>query len=81
VERVVDGDTLLLTNGEYVRLIGVDTPETKRPDKPVEYFGKETFQFTRGMAEGKEVRLAYDQTRKDRDEHILAYVYLLNGTF
>jgi endonuclease YncB( thermonuclease family) len=76
VERVVDGDTLLLTNAEYVRLIGVDTPETKHPQKAVEYFGKEAYLFTKKMAEGKEVRLEYDQTRRDRYNRILAYVYL-----
>ena len=43
VKRVIDGDTLLLTNGERVRLIGVDTPETKHPKKPVERFGKEAY--------------------------------------
>jgi len=52
VKHVIDGDTLL-TNGEYVRLIGVDIPETKHPQKPVEYFGKEAYQFTKGMFEGK----------------------------
>jgi micrococcal nuclease len=41
VERVIDGDTLVLENGERVRLIGVDTPETKDPRKPVQHFGKE----------------------------------------
>ena len=80
-ERVVDGDTLLLTNGEYVRLIGVDTPETKHPRKPVEYFGKEAYLFTKRIVEGKEVRLEYDQTRRDRYGRILAYVYLMDGTF
>jgi endonuclease YncB( thermonuclease family) len=40
VERVVDGDTLL-ASGERVCLIGLDTPETKHPKKPVERFGKE----------------------------------------
>jgi len=40
VQRVVDGDTLLLGTGERVRLIGLDTPETKHPNKPVEYFSK-----------------------------------------
>ena len=49
VERVIDGDTIKLTNGERVRLIGVDTPETKHPKKPVEYFGKEAFAFTKKM--------------------------------
>ena len=59
--RVVDGDTIILNNGERVRLIGVDTPETKHPRKPVEYFGKEASAFTRRMVEGKAVRLEYNQ--------------------
>jgi len=46
VVRVVDGDTLVLENKERVRLIGVDTPETKHPRKPVEYYGKEATAFT-----------------------------------
>jgi endonuclease YncB( thermonuclease family) len=45
VKRVVDGDTLVVENGERVRLIGVDTPETKRPNTPVQYFGKEASGF------------------------------------
>jgi len=53
VQRVVDGDTLMLGTGERVRLIGVDTPETKHPNKPVEYFSKEASAFTRRLAEGK----------------------------
>src|ERR687892_483653 len=62
VERVVDGDTLLLPSGERVRLIGLDTPETKHPKKPVERFGKEASAFTRRMAEGKRIRLEFDQS-------------------
>ena len=81
VKRVIDGDTLLLTNGERVRLIGVDTPETKHPQKPVQYFGKEAYLFTRRMVEGKEVRLEYDWQRRDKYGRLLAYVYLLDGTF
>ena len=81
VQRVIDGDTLLLTNGERVRLIGVDTPETKHPKKPVEYFGKEAYLFTKRMVEGKDVRLEYDWQRNDKYGRILAYVYLLDGTF
>ena len=57
VERVIDGDTLVMANGERVRLIGVDTPETKHPRKPVEDFGNEAAVFTRRMVEGKRVRL------------------------
>lgn len=79
--RAVDGDTIVLNNGERVRLIGVDTPETKHPRKPVEYFGKEATAFTKRMVEGKEVRLEYDWQRKDKYGRTLAYVYLMDGTF
>jgi micrococcal nuclease len=81
VKRVIDGDTLLLTNSEKVRLIGVDTPETKHPQKPVQRFGQEGYLFTKRMVEGKEVRLDYDWQRRDKYGRLLAYVYLLDGTF
>ena len=55
-----------LSDGERVRLIGVDTPETVHPRKPVEYFGKEASAFTWRMVEGKKVWLEYDQQRADR---------------
>ena len=79
--RVVDGDTIVVKKIGKVRLIGVDTPETKHPRKPVEYFGKEASAFTRKMVEGKKVRLEYDWQRKDRYGRVLAYVYLKDGTF
>ncbi len=86
VRRVVDGDTLVLENKERVRLIGVDTPETKHPRKPVEYFGKEATAFTKKMVQGKRVRLEFDQANahirhKDRYRRTLAYVFLEDGTF
>jgi endonuclease YncB( thermonuclease family) len=85
VQRVVDGDTLLLGTGERVRLIGVDTPETKRPNTPVEYFGKEASAFTKRLAEGKRIRLEYDQANnhlghKDPYGRTLAYIFLEDGT-
>lgn len=49
VWRVIDGDTIDLDGRERVRLVGVDTPETKHPKKPVEYFGREATEFTRRM--------------------------------
>jgi len=81
VKRVIDGDTLLLINGERVRLIGVDTPETKHPQKPVEYFGREAYLFTKEMVDGKEARFEFDRQKRDRYGRLLAYVYLLDGTF
>ena len=79
--RVVDGNTIILSNGEKVRLIGVDTPEIMHPNKPVEYFGKEAAAFTRSLAEGKEVRLEYDQQERDKFGRLLAYVYFMDETF
>jgi len=81
VKRVIDGDTLLLTTGGRVRLIGVDTPETKHPQKPVQYFGKEAYLFTKSMVEGKEVTLEFEWQKRDKYGRLLAYVCLIDGTF
>jgi micrococcal nuclease len=79
--RVIDGDTIILSNREKVRLIGVDTPETKHPNKPVEHYGKEASAFTKKMVEGRPVRLEYDWQQRDKYGRLLAYVYLMDGTF
>jgi micrococcal nuclease len=76
VERVVDGDTLLLENGARVRLIGADTPETVKPDCPVEAWGPEATAFTKEFVRGGEVRLEFDGTRKDKFGRFLAYVWV-----
>ena len=75
VQRVVDGDTLVLDDGTRVRLIGVDTPETKHPRKPVERLGPEAAAFTRRHVEGKLVTLQFDRERRDKYRRVLAYVY------
>ncbi len=75
VERVVDGDTLVLQGGQRVRLLGVDTPETVHPERPVEPFGPEATEFTRRHVAGRTVRLEFDRERRDRYRRILAYVY------
>ncbi len=85
VTRVVDGDTLIVACGERqsekIRLIGVDTPETKHPTKPVQYFGREASAFTKKMCQGKEAKLEFDQAyaaKKHRGVYgrLLAYVYI-----
>ena len=75
VERVVDGDTLLLRGGARVRLLGVDTPESVTPDRPVEPLGPEAAEFTRRSVQTRKVRLAFDKERRDRFGRLLAYVY------
>lgn len=75
VERVVDGDTLLLASGRRVRLLGVDTPETKHPTRPPEPWGDEASAFTRRLVEGRRVRLEYDVQIRDRYGRMLAWVW------
>ncbi len=77
VERVVDGDTLLLVGGARVRLIGADTPETVQPNHAVEPYGPEAAAFTEQFVRdaGGEVRLQMDRERKDRFDRFLAYVF------
>lgn len=81
VKRVIDGDTIELENGEKVRLIGIDTPETVHPSKDVEYYGKEASDFTKRMLEGKQVEIEFDIQKRDKYGRLLAYVYLEDGTF
>lgn len=76
VERVVDGDTIVVAGGERVRLIGIDTPETVDPRRPVECFGKEASRrLSEILPAGEPVTLVHDVERYDRYERTLAYVY------
>jgi micrococcal nuclease len=80
VIRVVDGDTIhVAVAGEKnrtVRLIGVDTPETVHPNKPVQFYGKEASAFTKKTLENQTVWLEYDAAPLDRYNRHLAYVWL-----
>lgn len=85
VVRVVDGDTIVVSIDETdrtVRLIGVDTPETKDPRKPVQCFGVEASQYLAKLLDGQLVELKSDPTQLDRDKYdrLLRYVYLPDGT-
>jgi micrococcal nuclease len=81
VTRAVDGDTIEVRLGdaeEDVRYIGVDTPETVKPDTPVECFGPQASAFNHRLVEGRRVRLVFDEERRDVYGRLLAYVYLGN---
>jgi micrococcal nuclease len=79
VSRVVDGDTVevqLDGREEDVRYIGVDTPETVKPDTPVQCFGPQASAFNHGLVEHRRVRLVFGVERRDVYGRLLAYVYL-----
>src|SRR3989344_4214307 len=78
VTRVVDGDTIEIEGGEKVRYIGIDTPETVDPRKPVQCFGVEASKKNKEMVEGKMVRLEKDITDKDKYNRLLRYIWLDN---
>jgi micrococcal nuclease len=83
VSRVVDGDTVeVVLDGreEDVRYIGVDTPETVKPDTPVQCFGPQASAFNHRLVEGRRVRLVFGAERRDVYDRLLAYVYL-DGRF
>jgi micrococcal nuclease len=79
VTAVVDGDTLDVAwtgRRERVRLLGVDTPETVDPHRPVGCYGEEASAFTHRRLLGRDVRLTFDRQRRDRYGRLLAYVEL-----
>lgn len=79
VQRVVDGDTLVVETGgieERVRLIGIDTPESVKAGTEVECYGKEASANTEELLPaGTEVVLERDVEVRDRYDRLLAYVY------
>lgn len=94
VKRAVDGDTLVLEDGSRVRLIGIDTPEMHESEKlhrdsqrsgqdtsTIQKLGRQAYEFTKKLAEGKRVSLEFDLERHDQYDRLLAYVYLKDGTF
>lgn len=95
VKRVVDGDTFVLSTGEKVRLLGIDTPEkyeSKKLDRDVTSSGKDkktikklgqiASEYVKNLVEGKKVRLEKEPNYDDKDKYgrLLRYIYLEDGT-
>ena len=86
VVKVVDGDTIDIDmNGtiERLRLIGMNTPETVDPRRPVECFGADASKKAKELLVGKKVKIVNDGTQGNRDKYgrLLRYVFLEDGTF
>lgn len=84
VTRFVDGDTITVDmNGtkETIRMIGVDTPETHKPNAPVQCYGPAASAFTKNLIGDQRVRLEADPKNQNRDryERLLRHVYLPDG--
>lgn len=82
VTKVVDGDTIEVSINEKiyrVRFIGVDTPETVDPRRPVGCFGKEASGETKRLVDGEEIILQKDVSETDKYGRLLRYIYLPLG--
>ena len=95
VTRVVDGDTFKMSNGEKVRLLGIDTPEKYESDKlereadrtgrdkeTIRKLGEASSEYVKNLVEGKRVKLIKESNYEDTDKYgrQLRYVYLEDGT-
>lgn len=86
IANFVDGDTVAINmNGkvEKVRFVGIDTPETHKPNTPVQCYGPAAAAYTKNIIGNNKVRLVSDSLSTDRDRYdrLLRYVYLPDGTF
>lgn len=75
VEKIIDGDTVELSDGRVVRYIGIDTPETKHPTKPIGCWGLQAHQRNSELVAGKVIFLEKDRSETDRYGRLLRYVY------
>ena len=77
---VVDGDTIRLTNKDYVRLIGMDTPETVKPGTPVQPYGPQASADLKALLAGHStVVLERDISNTDFYGRLLRFVWIKNG--
>jgi len=85
VTKVIDGDTFWVNNGSEkfkVRFIGIDAPETRNSRGKLKgSYAKEAKEYVQQLTENKWVKLELDVQKKDRYNRLLAYIYLLDGTF
>jgi endonuclease YncB( thermonuclease family) len=82
VVRVVDGDTIVIDRGhgdERVRYIGIDTPESVKPNTPVEFMAKEASAANEALLAGRDVVLERDVSDTDQYDRLLRYVWLREG--
>lgn len=81
VKWVNDGDTIVINDGNHVRYIGINAPEIAHDNHKAEAFGYAAKKYNQSLVRSKRVRLELDNEKHDRYGRLLAYVFLLEGTF
>jgi len=76
VDRALDGDTLRLKSGEQIELMWVDTPELKTRSKPDQHYARKAWKFVDDSVSGKDIRIVYAQSGRDRDGRPIAFAFL-----
>ena len=79
VARVYDGDTIMLKNGEHVRLLGINTPEIKSRHRDGEAGGQRAKKWLQDKLKSSVVMLEYDQQQRDKYDRLLAHLFLPSG--
>jgi micrococcal nuclease len=79
VERVVDGDTIILKGGGKVRYLGMDAPEMAREGRPEEFLASEAQAENARLVHNQKLRLEFDLERYDQYGRLLAYLFLPDG--
>jgi len=79
VNRVVDGDTIVLEDGRTVRYLNVDTPETKKPATPVMCYGEEASKFNETAVLGRRILIKPDKEDKDRFGRSLRFIFFVGA--
>ena len=80
LQRVIDGDTIRLSDGRKVRFSAINTPEIARGKRPAEPFGKQAKERLRQLIAGKTLLLRHDKRRHDKYKRLLSHVFLADGT-
>ncbi|MDF1588329.1 MAG: thermonuclease family protein [Gammaproteobacteria bacterium] len=79
VAKVYDGDTIILKNGQHVRLLGINTPEIDSHFHQGEQGGEQAKKWLQQKIESRDVYLEFDQQQRDKYDRTLAHVFLENG--
>lgn len=76
VERVVDGDTIILEDGRTIRYLNIDTPESVKPNTPVQCYAKEASAINRELVDKRTIYIKYDEQERDRYGRELRFIFL-----